>query len=291
MVVKEILLVYKKSAYHLYVKKHGSQAVRQAIESNDPVARQMLKGHDVHSESLRRIEQILKLKKKKVYKQWRGKMRNYARFDLIITVGGDGTLLDISHWVQNTPILGINSDPQRSVGKLCSIHVDQLEETLDKLESGELAVEKFNRLSVSIDGESYLGPCLNDILIAHPCPAEMTRFQIFSGDEPEEIPVVRSSGIWISTAIGSTAALYSAGGKILDKNDNSISYAIREPYNLPLSVKKFNTVEEGDTLTVVNRSRAAMIWADGSHHSIDISYGQVIEITNGIPIHLVSKVV
>ncbi len=36
--------------------------------------------------------------------------------DLVVTVGGDGTMLDASHRVRETPILGFNSDPDRSVG-------------------------------------------------------------------------------------------------------------------------------------------------------------------------------
>ncbi len=52
--------------------------------------------------------------------------RTIDNLDLIITIGGDGTFLRTASHIYNTntPILGITSDPTRSVGALCSYEVN-----------------------------------------------------------------------------------------------------------------------------------------------------------------------
>ena len=108
--------------------------------------------------------------------------------------------------------------------------------------------------------ETKLAPGLNDILIANPSPAAVSRFRMgwlsampsvtdsesglveelrssqygtvtrFGGIsyDVERSLNVWSSGIWISTATGSTAAMHAAGGRYMDSDSNELQYLIRE---------------------------------------------------------------
>jgi NAD+ kinase len=216
-------------------------------------------------------------------------------FDLVISLGGDGTLLDASHRVvDDTPLLGINSDPSRSVGALCYGGPDQLEAVLRGLTNKLLRPTAINRMRVRVDGKEVLGPTLNDVLFAHECPAGLTRFDraiipearalgTQPGQRPDPFVHFRSSGLWVSTAIGSTAAIRSAGGRAMPPRSRRLQILVREPYvppgdRPPPGVRGF--VGPGQALVLINRLRRGMLWADGVHRSLSLSYAQQVVLDN-----------
>jgi len=95
-----------------------------------------------------------------------------------------------------------------------------------------------------------LVPALNDLLLANPSPAAVSRFRMgWLHLVPEGAPSetygtvtrfggkaydvsnslnVWSSGMWVSTATGSTAAMAAAGGHIMDPDSDQLQYLIRE---------------------------------------------------------------
>ena len=82
-------------------------------------------------------------------------------------------------------------------------------------------------MQVEIDGVPVYSRVLNDVLFSHPIPAATTRYAIRRDGRAEE---QRSSGVWIATAAGSTAAIHSAGGKILPITSQRLQFVVREPY-------------------------------------------------------------
>ena len=84
------------------------------------------------------------------------------------------------------------------------------------------------RMQVTINDRLLPYYVLNDLLVAHANPAAMTSYilDIVSVSEPQ-----RSSGLWIATAAGSTAAIRAAGGRILPLRSRKLQYLVREPYN------------------------------------------------------------
>ena len=109
--------------------------------------------------------------------------------DLVIAVGGDGTVLNASSFLDDTiPMLGVNSDTtrpeeigakrvrdeRRSRGALCAATANNLQESLPLFLSGEITPGFRTRLKCVVKStytETRLPPALNDILIAHPIPA------------------------------------------------------------------------------------------------------------------------
>src|SRR6185295_12301282 len=89
---------------------------------------------------------------------------------------------------------------------------------------------RIHRMSVAINGKPVREQAFNDVLIAHRNPAAMTRYRLTIGASQED---QRSSGVWISTAAGSTAGIRSAGGRRMPITAKRLQYLVREPYTWP----------------------------------------------------------
>lgn len=147
--------------------------------------------------------------------------------ELVITVGGDGTLLAASHQVKDIPILGINSSPAYSVGFFCAGHRGDAEELIDGALAGNLRKVSLTRMEVVVAGRVISRRVLNDGLFCHPSPAAASRYIVNCGGRREE---QLSSGFWVSTAAGSTGAIRSAGGQLLPLPSKRLQVVVREPF-------------------------------------------------------------
>lgn len=135
--------------------------------------------------------------------------------DIIITVGGDGTILHIAEIVarQNKPLLGINLG---KVGYMAEIEPDEIE-LLDNLLKKELKTEKRMMLSFEVkrNGETVLSSdALNDIVVSRGRLLKMSEFILSEGGDI--ICNYFADGLIFSTPTGSTAYTLSAGGPIID---------------------------------------------------------------------------
>lgn len=195
--------------------------------------------------------------------------------DLVIAVGGDGTVLNTSSFLdEKIPLLGVNSDPsraedlgekkavdeRRSTGALCGATARNLTSVLPVILSGDIAPGIRTRLRCIVRStytETKLPPVLNDILMAHPTPAAVSRFRITLQQVNSTLNTVEqifsfntwSSGMWMSTATGSSAAIKSAGGETMNFRSPKLQYLVREPISEDSSV---NTLVRG----VITRSGA-----------------------------------
>jgi len=305
MEIQRVLIVHRKSLYQLYIQEHQERSVKRAIQRRDPAALAMKQSHDSHARALGKVAEVLRRFGIEHDARWRAQVRTSSTksFDLVLSLGGDGTLLDASHRViDSTPLLGINSDPSRSVGALCYGGPDRLAGVLRGLLEGKIRPTPINRMRVRVDGKEVLGPTLNDVLFAHECPAGLTRFDraivpvegalaARPGQRPAPFVHFRGSGLWVSTAIGSTAAIRSAGGRAMPPRSRKLQILVREPYvppgDLPPpGVRGF--VDPGDALVLINRLRRGMLWADGVHRSLSVSYAQQVVLDNHpVPLRLV----
>jgi NAD+ kinase len=145
----------------------------------------------------------------------------YQSCDVVLTVGGDGTLIKHAKAaaVYGTPCLGINTG---RLGFLANLEREQIE-LLKNLATGEYTVESRMMLSVKLfskDKVLYEGIALNDAVVSSGIVAKITDLSLnVSGDEISYL----SDGIIISTPTGSTAYSMSAGGPIIDHNMRCIT--------------------------------------------------------------------
>ncbi len=200
--------------------------------------------------------------------------------DLVITVGGDGTVLAASHFVKKTPIFGINSAPQTSTGYLCVAQPKNFEHLLKQIVQGQRKPLSIPRLEVSVDGQKipYLG--LNDLLFACRLQGETARYFLQVGRNKE---FQKSSGVWIATGAGSTAAIFSAGGKPFSMASKKLEYWVREPFqykNRYHLVRGF--VKPGTSITLLPDMHQAMIFIDGGKIHYHVPKNARITVRGGI---------
>lgn len=132
----------------------------------------------------------------------------------IITIGGDGTLLQAAHDLidRDVVFLGINKG---NLGFLAETGTDNIPETLDRLIEDDIKIEKRMMLKGQIvrDGEVvYESVALNDIVIHRSGGIRVSDYKVFVNDL--YLNEYHADGIIVSTPTGSTAYNLSAGGPI-----------------------------------------------------------------------------
>jgi len=222
-----VLVIYKKSTYQLMVSERKNPRARALLERKDRAVERMLASHEDHVHTIHETRTLLERLGVDATFRYRATADRTERFDLVISLGGDGTLLHASHLVGNQPVLAINTAPRDSVGYFCGGTKDNLEEVLVSAVRGSLRAVQLPRAQIALDGELVSRRVLNDVLFCHESPAATTRYLIRLGEVEEEH---RSSGLWIGPAAGSTAAQRSAGGRVLPPTSAQIQYVVREPY-------------------------------------------------------------
>ncbi len=275
----KVLLVYKNSTYASYFLSGQSRLKRlQGIFRHAEIKR-FKETHDHHFRCLSHIETVLKSKGLKYTKICRGKQVNYRQYNLVITVGGDGTFLEAARNVREHLILGVNSDPIWSVGNFCAAREGNFQKILDAVLCGSQKIRVCQRMMLTLSKkDSHRVHVLNDILVCHINPAAISRYYLTIGKLREE---QRSSGLWIATAAGSSGAIRSAGGWILPPESKRIQYHARELYvrrNIHYKLKG-GILSLMQPVTITSFMREGAIFVDGCHHKIAFPFGRCVEIT------------
>lgn len=147
--------------------------------------------------------------------------------DLVIAIGGDGTILSASHFLLDKPLLAINSDPQKSVGALATITLEELPNKLEEIKLEKSKHDRLERIEVSINDCPISHLVLNEVFIGNEKPFHLSKYELSIKGKKE---TQRSSGLIFSTGTGSTAWFQSAGGKPFQKDSKFIKMIVREPY-------------------------------------------------------------
>ncbi|KAI4387994.1 hypothetical protein MLD38_000373 [Melastoma candidum] len=215
-----------------------------------------------HSDAIRYCQDVLLRKAV----EWEAVSRNdlsrpVRDVDMVLSIGGDGTLLRASHFVDDSvPILGVNSDPSvaeeieqftnefdasRSTGFLCAASLDNFEQVID----GILEVSRFS-LRVHRSSSSAQTNC-------------------------------RSSGLRVSTSAGSTAAMLSAGGHRMPILSRDLQYMVREPISPgKASSLMHGFVSPNESMEVGWSCDKGVIYVDGCHVRFPIKLGDRVQIAS-----------
>jgi NAD+ kinase len=277
-VLKKVLLIHKKSAYSIYFmerKIHLAKGKRTDLQKE---IKRFKKAHDEHYASLKEIERILVKHGIEYTKCSRDQKINYARYDLIITLGGDGTFLEASRNIKDQVILGVNSAPSFSVGKLCIGTSGNFEKIIRHIIGKRFTLSLWPRLRLALEGHVRPIDCVNDILIAHSNPAAVSRYYLKIGDVKEE---QRDSGLWISTAAGSSGAIQSAGGRTIKNEEKKMQYMPRELY-YGFSKKyrhKGGVLRGFKSIAITSLMRNGMIYIDGTHYELKFPFNYVLKVS------------
>lgn len=134
--------------------------------------------------------------------------------DLIVTVGGDGTVLKTSMSIPEpeTPILAVNMGRR---GYLTEVEPSKAKRAVELFMKGKCRLEKRTKLAVHLNG-THVVDALNELVVASGSPSKMLDLRLAVDSEP--LLEFRGDGLIVSTATGSTAYALSAGGPIVDSS-------------------------------------------------------------------------
>jgi len=132
------------------------------------------------------------------------------RADVIVTIGGDGTILYTLQ--QNpAPVFGVNTG---ELGFLTEILPADLRAGLDRLLSGDFALEERTKVATRLNGER-LPDATNEAVLKASRASKMLRLRI-AHDRDLIDDALRADGVIVATPTGSTSYAMSAGGPIVD---------------------------------------------------------------------------
>jgi NAD+ kinase len=273
MTIRTVLVVAKKTALERYTQDRPDPKFRRLVEAGDPAVARAQRSHEAHRRALDQVCAELDARRLRWRMVYASTKRSAAGTDLVIAVGGDGTLLDASHGVVDQPVLLVNSFPQTSVGWFAGATVETFPERLDRILAGAVEPLRLNRIAVAVDGRELHHPALNDILLAHENPAATSRYVIrVDGEEEEHV----SSGVWVSTAAGSTAAIQAAGGVRQPVRSHDLQYLVREMYRAPGSSLHLTGGIVSDAIEFESRMYEGAVFLDGHRLRHRVGYGDRI---------------
>ncbi|OGU61406.1 MAG: hypothetical protein A2X64_07060 [Ignavibacteria bacterium GWF2_33_9] len=192
--------------------------------------------------------------------------------DVIITLGGDGTILSAVRQVADSaiPIMGINVG---KLGFLAEFPNTQIESAVSALVNGEYRIVERAMLSTNVDGEIILA--LNDIVVEKLSSSRMITLHTYSDDN--FVAAYRADGLIVTTPTGSTAYSLASGGPILAPSTKVICLTPIAPHSLtfrPLVIPEENTI----TLKVEAPNGEAKLVADGQVEKI-LKNGDEVKIS------------
>lgn len=272
-----IALISKRSAYRERVEEQNDTRIQHLLANRDPSVARLRASHEEHEATMREVLAALSvLGVEVVFRGRAGEMFDSTNLDLVVTVGGDGTLLSASHSVAHVPILGINSAPSHSVGFFCGAQRGHAAEAIGRALRGELRRAVLTRMQVRQNDEVVHARVLNEALFCHISPAATSRYLVTFREMEEE---QKSSGFWIGPAAGSTAAQRSAGGRVLPLTSKNLQLVVREPYTPHGERYELRRVlvPADERLVVRSKMHEAFLFVDGPNRSVNVRFGDVLE--------------
>lgn len=156
------------------------------------------------------------------------------KFDCIIALGGDGTILNVSRDLRHLdiPIVGVNLG---TLGFLTEIEPDQVCPVIDRLFADDFAIEERMNLEGMIYKENETEPlkhdiALNDIVITRAGFSRVIGLKVYVNGKV--IDIYEADGIIVSTPTGSTGYNLSAGGPLVSPKTKLLIVTPISPHSL-----------------------------------------------------------
>lgn len=194
--------------------------------------------------------------------------------DIIIVVGGDGTLL------RTVQLLGDRQPAIMTIrygrrGFLLDVSPYEIKERIRDLVEGKYFIVRYMRLQAEIIDRGVKTPyALNEVAVVQP-EFKVVRLHLFKDDEP--VYSMDGDGVIIATPVGSTAYSLSAGGPIVDPEVEAMIITPLNPLQLylrPIIVPPSSKI----TVSIRSDSPIATLLVDGQY-SIRVEPGETIGVT------------
>lgn len=194
--------------------------------------------------------------------------------DLLIVLGGDGTLLSAARIVsqREIPILGVNIG---NLGFLTGTEVKDLSRAIENIEKGNFTIEERMMLQCAFehDGEVKEFVALNDIVVSKGALSKILDFELFV--DRNFCNRYRGDGIIITTPTGSTAYNLSAGGPIMYPTAEAIGVTAICPHTFGVRNMVLNSRQVVE-IRVDQEGEEFFLSVDGQEHVV---FRENMEIT------------
>ena len=182
-----------------------------------------------------------------------------ARCDMLISLGGDGTILRLARQVaeKGTPLLGVNLG---KLGFLAEVSVEDLDACLTEVLKGDYFVVERMMLQATIHKNSKTYNALNDIVVDKFGSSRVLNFETHVNGE--YLATFTADGIILSTPTGSTAYAMANGGPIVTPHNRAITISPICPHSLtarPVIVPDDSVIR----IKVVSSENKVHVTADG----------------------------
>lgn len=203
--------------------------------------------------------------------------QNLKGLDLLVVLGGDGTLLGIARALKDEvdiPLFGVNIG---NLGFLSSVEISELDEALDKIKDGNYRITERMMLSCSVDynGGSEQLNALNDVVLARGTLSRMVKFKVFV--DGKIYSSFKGDGLIVATPTGSTAYSFSAGGPLIYPNLELITITPICPHkrNMQTIVLNGNSIVE---IIAENEEEEIYLTVDGQK-AIEVSKQKIVKVS------------
>lgn len=193
-------------------------------------------------------------------------------YDLVVALGGDGTILWTARYAKEKPIFGINAG---YLGFLTACTLSSCDLGLERIIQDDYILEQCMRLKVTLDGKE-LPTALNEAYTTNELNAKICTLNI--AVDGYNLGSHRLDGLLVSTPVGSTAYALSAGGSIIEPKIkamqivpvNSVMRRIR-PFVVP--------GESKITITKPKNSEKSIVVVIDGHCEGKFKDGSILEVT------------
>lgn len=199
---------------------------------------------------------------------------SFDDFDFVISIGGDGTLLEtITHVGRSeTPILGVNTG---RLGFLATTNKEMVSEAFDQIEKNNFELDARMLLKVEAEETIFdgLNFGLNEVSVIKQDTSSMITVHTYIDDE--FLNSYWADGLIIATPTGSTGYSLSCGGPVVMPQSNNLILTPVSPHNL--NVRPL-VVSDNCTITLQVESRSNFFMASIDSRSVIIKSGLKLKI-------------
>jgi len=206
----------------------------------------------------------------------------FSPWDLIVTLGQDGLVVNVAKYLQDQPILAFNPDPSRVDGVLIPFRMEQAEQTLQDAVYSFMPTRRYTMARASlVDGQTL--DAVNDLFIgvqSHTSARYRLSYRGLTEDQS-------SSGIIVSTGAGSTGWFrsvltasagvaagvlgFDSAGDLRDRyqfdpESQELRFTVREPFVSRMSSAEivYGSIAAGESLQIVSQMpHGGVIFSDG----------------------------
>lgn len=206
----------------------------------------------------------------------------FKNISLVIAVGGDGTFLRAAHFADKQLLFGVNADAKSKEGFFMAATANDFERKLKKIIGGKAKIKKLPRLEAYINNRKAGTLALNEFFIGARKSYHAAKYVLQIGSRKER---QKSSGILVTTPIGSNAWAKSCCNRTLPLNSDKCQFLVREPYEGKVFRDyrlKYGALDKSQTVKIASEMLDGILIADsvGKEHSFKNGSTATIKLSN-----------